>query len=126
MSELRIIRGKDIELKLNGSPLFGVTEFTSTENKVFHEVKEYMSSKVAARVPQQPEYKIKLRAMSMFDPLIPEDGSFTLSLRYEYEEYVYGGCRVLSREKAAKGIGSPESVYSVTAESCIWREAEDE
>ena len=126
MSDLKIIRGKDIELRINDRIIFGVTEFTAHEKTAFHEVRECMSSKPVALVPQEPEYEIKLTLMSMFDGQIPENRVFSLSLRYDDEEYVYGGCRVLSRDKVVKAMGGPLSVYTISAEDRAYHVIEED
>lgn len=126
MIELDIVRGRDVELRLNGTILFGMTGLSVREKIKYHEVHECMSSKPAAHVSQGSEFEIRLTGMSIFDFQIPESGAFSLSVRYEDLEYVYGGCRVLSREKKVKGLGDPECVYIISAGECTWREVEDD
>ena len=126
MSELRIIRGKDIVLFLDDEPLFGVTEFSATEKRVYHQVRECMRSAAVKHVPQEAHYQLKVKALNVFDGQIPEDELFTLSVRFEDEEYVYENCRLTECVYGAKGAENAESIYTLEADSMRWQEVEDE
>lgn len=126
MSELRIIRGRDIVLFLDDEPLFGVTEFSAAEKRVFHQVRECMRSAAVKHVPQGAHYQLKLKALNVFDGQIPEDEPFTLSVRFEDEEYVYENCRLTECVYGAKGAENAESIYTLEADSMRWQEVEDE
>ena len=71
MSKLRIIRGKDIVLSLDDEPLFGVTEFSATEKRVFHQVRECMRSAAVKHVPQEAHYQLKLKALNVLTVRYP-------------------------------------------------------
>lgn len=126
MSELRIIRGKDITLFLGGEPLFGVTEFSVYEKPVYHEIRECMRSKAVTHVPQEAVCQLKLKLLTVFDGQIPGNGTFTLAVRYENEEYIYENCRVTERICGAKGAGNAESTYVLEADGMTRQEAENE
>ncbi len=126
MSELRIIRGKDIILRADDGILFGVTEFGAVEKRKLHEVYECMSSKPIARIPQDTEYELKIKAMSMFDGQIPEDREFELRLRLDEADHVYTGCRTIGVVRNIKGDQNAETEYIITADGFLIREVEDE
>lgn len=121
MSELRIFRGRDVAFYLDGSVLFGVTEFSAAEERKVHKVREYMSASPVAAVPQGAAYRLKLHFLSVFDRQLPTDGSFRLRLVCEDEEYIYEDCVVTEYRLGAKGEKNAEAVYTLEAEKCTWR-----
>lgn len=126
MSDLKILRGRDINATVNGQALFGLTELSTAHKPQYHEVYEYLSASPYARVPAGSICRIKLYMHSLFSRQIPMDGSFTLTVGDDEYEYIYSGCRVLERNTAARGDKSIEEVFLIEAESQTERVIDDE
>ena len=126
MSELRVVRGRDIRLFVNNDPLFGVISFFAKENRSYHAVREFLSSSPVEMVPQSAEYELKLRTMTLFGEQLPSDRAFTLSLVEDGEEFSYSGCRLIRTEQEADGGKIAGQVHSITANSFTRRVIDDE
>lgn len=125
MSELTVLRGRDIDIFADDKPLFGVTSFSAKEKKTYHCVHEFLSSEPVERVPQKTEYELKVKIMAMFSVQIPVDRAFVLKLSADGEEFTYYGCIATAVEREAQGNKSAESVFTLTADSFGKRVTDD-
>ena len=116
MSELRIIRGSDIQLYAGDTPLFGVTAFSAAEKKQYHAVYEYGNAAACAYIPQGASYELELCVLSLFDKQLPT-GSFTLRVVDGDTTYSYDACRVTGRKTAVKGSGKAVEVFTLAADN---------
>ena len=126
MNELRIVRGRDIEVKIDGNFTFGITEINVRQKRRYHAVYEFMSSDPVEKVAQRVEYEIKLGIMSMFDFQIPTDRAFTLSMIEDGVEYSYEDCRVTEVSEGAQGNKVASQTFTVEAHDYRERVIEDE
>ena len=115
MTELRIVRGRDIALHIDGKPAFGVTELSIKQKYGFHDVREFLDSEPVYRVDQRAVYQIKLSVMALFDKQAPCDREFTLSLIEDGIEYSYTSCRVTEAYTAAQGNRNAEQTFIIEA-----------
>lgn len=119
MNELRIVRGTDISLFADDTPLFGITSFSAEEKLLFHEVYEYLSVKPCERIPQGTEYVIRIGMMSLFDHQLPIDEAFTLRLVDDNANYCYGNCRVVGRKTKTEGSGMATEEFTIQADQMV-------
>ena len=116
MNEMRIVRGTDVTLYADSTPLFGVTAFSASEKLRFHEVYEYLNAKPCERIPQGAYYEIQLSMMSLFDHQLPSQAGFTLKAVDGGVTYSYENCRVTGRKTELKGNGHACEVFTVEAD----------
>ena len=126
MNELRIVRGRDIEVNIDGDIAFGITEINVRQKRRYHAVYEFMSSAPVEKVAQRVEYEIKLGIMTMFDFQIPTDRAFTLSMTEDEVEYSYEDCRVTEISQGAQGNKVASQTFTIEAHDYRERVIEDE
>ncbi len=126
MNELRIVRGRDIEVNIDGDIAFGITEINVRQKRRYHAVYEFMSSAPVEKVAQRAEYEIKLGIMTMFDFQIPTDRAFTLSMIEDRVEYRYEDCRVTEISQGAQGNKVVSQTFTIEAHDYRERVIEDE
>ena len=125
MSELRVVRGRDLELRLNGEELCGVTFFRAVSQNKANEIREYLSSDPVAVLPGAQRHEIELSALEMFGGAVPEGESFSLSVIDPDSEYVYEGCIVVRKERSLSAKGSLSVKYLIKAEKMTKRGISD-
>lgn len=116
MNELRIIRGTDVKLYADDTPLFGITEFSAVQKKSYYDVYEYLSAEPREHIPQGAHYEIRLGMMALFDGQLSEQGGFTLRIEDGNMEYRYENCRVTERKTEMKGNAKAVEVLSLAAD----------
>lgn len=126
MNELRVIRGTDISLFADDTPLFGITAFRAEEKPLFHEVYEYLNVKPYERIPQGTEYVIRIGMMSLFDHQLPAVDAFTLRLVDGNITYCYGNCHIVGRKTKTEGNGLATEEFTVQADRMVKQVAENE
>ena len=126
MSELRIVRGTDINIYADDIPLFGVTAFTASQTVKYHEVYEYLSAAPCERVSQGEGYVIQLQILSLFDGQLPTDRIFTLRVIDGDREYRYENCRVVESKTQVKGNHYADVTVIVEADYMRKRGTENE
>ena len=126
MSELRIIRGRDIAAFINERKLCGVTELDVTAKQKLHPVHEYLSGTPRAVLPGGKSYRIRLRMLSMFSYHVPTDRMFTLSIREEDYIYIFDQCRVVQQYTDAQGDKGIKEVFQIEAQIMRKQEVEDD
>ena len=102
MNELRIVRGSDVKLYAEDTPVFGVTAFCAKEKINAHKAYEYLSSKPCAVVPQGSHYEIELSVMSLFDKQLPRESGFVFRIEDGDISYRYYNCRVVGQKTETK------------------------
>ncbi|MBQ3264322.1 MAG: hypothetical protein IJH07_00960 [Ruminococcus sp.] len=126
MNELRIVRGTDVKLYVDQTPLFGVTAFSAVQKPLYHEVYEYLSAKPCERISQGTRYELTLSVMALFDKQLPSQSVFTLSVVDSDTTYYYEGCRVIKQKTAVKGSENAAEVFTLVADSMRRQVAESE
>lgn len=126
MSELRVVRGRDIRMFVNNDTLFGVISFSAKEMRSYHAVREFLSASPVDMVPQGEEYELKLKTMTLFGDQLPSAATFKLRLIEDGEEFTYSGCRVTQTDQEADGGKIAGQVYIITADSFTRRVIDDE
>ncbi len=126
MSELRIVRGTDIRMFADDTPLFGVTAFSAAEKPRYHEVYEYLSAQPCDFIRQDTQYEIKLWVMALFDQQLSCEKAFELRIIDDGAIYAYENCRIIENTTAVKGNGRAEAVFTLAADSMRRRCQTDE
>lgn len=103
MSELRIVRGTDVTLYVDTTPLFGVTSFSAVEKKSTYDIYEYLSTEPCERIPQRSSYEIKLSIMALFSDQLPTENGYELRVADGDTEYIYENCRLKEQKTELKG-----------------------
>ena len=125
MSELRIVRGIDVKLSADNTPLFGVLSFSAVEKIDCHKVYECMSCKPCAYVPQGVTYELRLGVMALFDRQLPTEEAFTLQIADGDTIYDYEGCRVTERKSEIKENGCAVEVFVIGADRLRKRRSDE-
>lgn len=119
MNELKILRGGDIGLYIDGEELFGVVAFTATEKTESHAIYEYLSASPYDAVQQASAYEIRLSVLSLFDRQIAERCRFTLSVVEGDTRYCYEHCRVAEKRREAKENHNVGYTYLIQADKLV-------
>ena len=115
MNVLKISRGRDIDIEADGEMLFGVIDFSSEEKSEHDEIRTYLSGEPAANVSVRKEYRIILKALSLFDASGVEKENFTLTVKDGAAMYVYTQCRTVKRSRSAKPEKYITDTYEIIA-----------
>lgn len=126
MNELRVVRGTDIRLFADGTPLFGITSFTAEEKPKFHEVYEYLNTKPCERIPQGVEYVICIGMMALFDRQLSECDGFSLTLVDGNVSYRYDGCHIVGRKTRLDGNDMATEEFTLKADQMTKQVTENE
>lgn len=116
MNELRIIRGTDVKLYADDTPLFGITELSAVQKKSYYDVCEYLSGVPCEHIPQGAHYEIKLSFMALFDGQLPAGNVFSLRVTDGSTEYRFDNCRVTEQKTELKGNAKAVDVISLKAD----------
>ena len=115
MSELRVIRGRDLELKVDGDVLCGATYFKAVSQSRTREIREFLSGQPVDVLSAGGSHEIELTVLELFAGGVPEDSEFTLSVADGGSEYIYEGCRVVRRERIAPAKANLSDKYLIRA-----------
>lgn len=126
MNELRIVRGSDVRLYAEDTPLFGVTAFSAKEEISSHKVYEYLSSKPCEYIPQGSRYELELVVMALFDKQLPRESGFVFRVEDGDTSYLYHNCRVVGQKTETKGKDIAFEKIILEADSMEKRVAEHE
>ena len=116
MTELRITRGGDIRLFIDGDELYGVIDFKAASKKEGYEIQEYLSGEPYCVVNTREKYEISLSVLSLFRSGEAEDG-FTLSVLDGGVCYDYENCTVIGCERDITAGKNVVDKYTLTAKS---------
>lgn len=125
MTELKITRGKDVELYADEEILFGVTEFVATGERKVKEIYEYLSGEPCATIENAPEYEIRLSVMSLFNYAVFDRERFTISVVDGDVCYVYEDCVAVRRERKVKASEPVCDSYHIKAKRMVKRVTDD-
>ena len=98
MSELRIVRGTDVKLYADDTPLFGVTAVSAKEKPSYHAVYEYLSAAPCEYIPQGSRYEIEISMMSLFSDQFSGKSGFVFRIADGETSYHYENCRVIEQK----------------------------
>ena len=115
MTELRITRGRDIQLFCNDEPLYGVTHFSAVSRYEKHEVGEYLSGEPIAVLNAGETHELSLKVLSLFSPFPARESGFTITAADGDSEYRYEDCIVTRCERDARGDKTVTDSYTITA-----------
>ena len=125
MTELLITRGKDLRLSAEGEALYGVTDFKARSTITGHEIHEFLSSQPAATAAVRESHELELRVLSLFGGALDGKEDFSVSVTDDEAEYIYGGCKVIKKERAANADGRVIDAYTIKAKSMTKRGIND-
>lgn len=126
MSRLKLIRGRDIEARVNNCMLFGLTELDVTDKPRLRYVHEYLTDEPCGVLRQGHSYQIRLKLLTLFSDQIPTDTPFELSVSDGEYRYIYEQCRVAERTTAAQGNESAREVFRIEAQRMREQEIDNE
>ena len=125
MNELRITKGRDLELRINGDTLFGVTSFKAVSKRSERGIREYLSGEPVAAVAASESHEIELKALSLFGGALDGLRDFTLTAADSDAEYEYSGCNVIGRERSAEANARVTDTYTIKAKTMTKRGISD-
>ena len=125
MTEMSIIRGRDIRLSLDGTALCGVTHFSAASRYERHELHEYLSAAPYAEVPEGESHEIVMEVLSLFKSVLDGRDGFTLSAEDKDSTVAYHGCHVVKIERDIRGDQPAADRYTIRAAGMTKRRRED-
>lgn len=124
MNVLKITKGSDVTIKVNGGELCFVTDFSAKENKKCYEIEEILADECFDIVNEKSEYTITIMALSMMDGSVFENAPFTLDVLVDGVSYRYLSCVLKEKQRDINGSKPLTDKYVITAKSL--RVIEDE
>lgn len=124
MNVLKIVKGSDVTIKVNGEELCFVTDFSAKENRGSYEIEEILSDECFDVVNEKTDYTITLLALSMMDGSVFEDSPFTLDVLCDGVCYRYLSCLLKEKQRDINGSKQLTDKYVITAKAL--RVIEDE
>lgn len=115
MNTLRVLKGKDVELAVNGESLCFVVEFSAKEIKDSYPITEFLSDTYVESVPLKPLYELNVTALSHLDSRVFEEDSFELSVMLSDQKYVYKNCSLTKKQKDVNEDKPIVDRYTITA-----------
>lgn len=99
MNTLRVLKGKDVELAVDGESLCFVVDFSAKEIKDSYPITEFLSDTYVDNIPLKPRYELSVTALSHLDEKVFEKDSFELSVKLSDQKYVYKNCTLIKTQK---------------------------
>lgn len=115
MNVLKIVKGSDVTIKVNGEELCFVTDFSAKENRSSYEIEEILSDECFDEVNEKTDYTITLLALSMMDGSVFEDSPFTLDVLCDGVCYQYLFCVLKEKQRDINGSKPLTDKYVITA-----------
>ena len=125
MNHLRITKGSDISLSVNGTMLYGVTDFVSEEEYIGYDINEFLSGEPYDTVNEKIHYRLELVALSLFNFEVLKNSNFTLTVSETGRVYTYEGCNLFGKKRVANGSKNVCDKYMIRAKTMTQSEAED-
>lgn len=126
MNTLRIVKGKDIEICVNGDVLCFVTDFVAKEQRRFYKIDEILSEDSVDEIELACTYQLTVTALSHFDSSVFENDGFTLTVNDKSEIYEYSGCRLIEKRLDVNASGPIVNKFIIEAKSLNAQEVQDE
>lgn len=99
MNTLRVLKGKDVELALNGELLCFVVDFSAKEMKDSYPITEFLSDTYVDNIVMKPRYELNITTLSHLDSRVFEKDGFELSVQLSDQKYVYKNCSLIKTQK---------------------------
>ena len=115
MNTLRVLKGKDVELAVNGELLCFVIDFSAKEIKDSYPITEILSDTCVHNVPLTPRYELNVTALSHLDGRVFEQDCFELSVMLSEQKYVYKNCTLTKKQKDINEDKPIVDGYTITA-----------
>lgn len=115
MNVLKVTKGSDVTIKVNGEELCFVTDFSAKENKKCYEIEEILADECFDIVNEKSDYTITIMALSMMDGACFENSSFTLDVLVDGVCYRYLSCVLNEKERVVNGSKPLTDKYVITA-----------
>ena len=125
MTEIRITRGSDIKMYVNGEPLYGVTDFKAVSVDETHEIREFLSSRPFDTFKTGENHELSLSALSLFNSDALDSDGYTLSVVDGDTVYDYEDCRTLRRERRVEADKYVSDVFTLRAQKMTKRRTQD-
>lgn len=122
MNTLKIVKGKDITLLVNSTPLCFVTEFTASELRENYPIREMLCADDVDNILLKKKYKITLTALSLFDSSVFCAEPFELTVSDDNNEYTYNGCTLVGITRDITGEKPVVDKYEIQAQGLKQRE----
>lgn len=115
MNVLKITKGSDVTIKVNGEELCFVTDFSAKENKGSYEIEEILADECFDVINEKNDYTITIMALSMMDGSVFENAPFNLDVLCDNSCYRYLSCVLKEKERVINGSKPLTDKYVITA-----------
>lgn len=115
MNTLRITRGKDVTLSVNGDLLCFVTDFSAKEISESYPISEFLSDTYVTQLPLKKRYELTITALSHLDEKVFEKKAFELSVELSDQKYVYKNCSLIKKQKDVNSDKPIVDRYTIVA-----------
>ncbi len=116
MNTLRILKGKDITISVDGTVLCFVTDFVAQESEERYEIKEFLSNEPVDSVELKKCYELKITALTHFNKKVFEKQPFTLRVCDGDTAYEYVSCRLKSAVRDVNASKPIVDKYTIVAQ----------
>ncbi len=115
MNTLRITKGSDVKLSVDGESLFFVTDFCAQESCEQYPIREFLSDTDVDKIMLKKNYKITITALSHLDKAVFCKDFFTLTVDDSDTVYEYLSCQLLDHTRDIKPDKPIVDKYTIIA-----------
>ncbi|MBE6824879.1 MAG: hypothetical protein E7513_05980 [Ruminococcaceae bacterium] len=116
MNTLRILKGKDITITVDGTVLCFVTDFVAHESEERYEIEEILNSDAVDSVQLRKSYELNITALTHFNKKVFEKQPFTLRVCDGDTAYEYVSCRLKSYYRDVNSSKPIVDKYTIVAQ----------
>lgn len=117
MNTLRITKGNDIEIAVNGQMLCFVTDFVAQEKHEVYEIEEMLSDESIDNIVLKTSYELSITALSHLDSKVFDKENFTITVCDKTKMYEYSNCLLKSKVRDVSGSKPVVDKYTIVASS---------
>lgn len=115
MNTLRILKGKDITLSVDGTVLCFVTDFVAQESSDVYKIEEFLSDSEVDNINLQKSYVITITALTHLNQSVFDKESFTLRIDDSSTAYEYVNCRLKDKKREILSSKPITDKYTIIA-----------
>lgn len=115
MNTLRITKGNDIEITVDGQMLCFVTDFVAQEKRGVYEIQEMLSDDVVDNIALKTSYELSITALSHLDSKVFDKENFKITVSDKTKTYEYSNCLLKSKVRDVSGAKNVVDKYTIVA-----------
>lgn len=117
MNTLRILKGKDIDISVDGEKLCFVTDFVAKKSSQFYKIEEFLCAQEVDGIKVKTSYELTLTALTHLDQSVFDKEKFTLCVSMPDNSYEYSPCHLKSVEHDVSASKPIVNRFTIIAEN---------